>query len=133
MPNDLTVSFATEGVAVVTGAAQGLGQAAAAALAQQGADVACVDLDAARCADTMALVEAHGRRALAVGCDVSSKAAADDAAALIVDELGPISFLTTCAGVLTENVTAEEVKETDLDRLWSVNVKGVPLGEHRAR
>ncbi len=124
MPNDLAVSFATEGVAVVTGAAQGLGQAAAVALAQQGADVACVDLDADRCADTTALVEAHGRRALAVGCDVSSKAAVDDAAALIVAELGPISFLTTCAGVLTENVTAEEVKEADLDRLWSVNVKG---------
>ena len=122
---DLTISFSLAGeVAVVTGAAQGLGQAAAAALAQQGADVACVDLDAERCADTVRLVEAHGRRALAVGCDVSSKADVDAAADRIVAELGPISLLTTCAGVLTENVTAEQVREEDLDRLWDVNVKG---------
>ena len=47
---DLAVSFQTDGVAVVTGAAQGIGQAAAVALAQQGADVACVDRDADRCA-----------------------------------------------------------------------------------
>jgi meso-butanediol dehydrogenase/(S,S)-butanediol dehydrogenase/diacetyl reductase len=124
MTTDLTVSFATHGVAVVTGAAQGLGQAAAVALAQQGADVACVDLDAERCAQTVALVEAHGRRALALGGDVSYKASVDACADRITGELGPIAFLATCAGILTENVSAEEVKEADLDRLWAVNVKG---------
>jgi len=121
---DLAVSFQTDGVAVVTGAAQGLGQAAAVALAQQGADVACVDRDADRCAETVALVEGLGRKALAIGCDVSSRAEVDAAAERIVAELGPIAFLATCAGVLTENVTAEEVKDEDLDTLWSVNVKG---------
>ena len=121
---ELAVSFQTDGIAVVTGAAQGIGQAAAVALAQQGADVACVDRDAARCAETVALVEALGRRALAVGCDVSSRAEVDAAAERIVAELGPIAFLATCAGVLTENVTAEEVRDEDLDTLWSVNVKG---------
>jgi len=121
---DLAVSFQTDGVAVVTGAAQGIGQAAAVALAQQGADVACVDRDADRCAETVALIEALGRKALALGCDVSSRAEVDAAADRIVAELGPIAFLATCAGVLTENVTAEEVKDEDLDTLWSVNVKG---------
>ena len=121
---DLAVSFQTDGVAVVTGAAQGIGQAAAVALAQQGADVACVDRDADRCAETVALVEGLGRKALAIGCDVSSRAEVDAAAERIVTELGPIAFLATCAGVLTENVTAEEVKDEDLDTLWSVNVKG---------
>jgi NAD(P)-dependent dehydrogenase (short-subunit alcohol dehydrogenase family) len=116
---ELEISFQTDGVAVVTGAAQGIGQAAAVALAQQGADVACVDRDPARCAETVALVEALGRRALAIGCDVSSRAEVDAAAERIVAELGPIAFLATCAGVLTENVTDE-----DLDTLWSVNVKG---------
>lgn len=123
--HDLTISFTVDGeIAVVTGAAQGIGQAAAVALAQQGADVACVDLDAARCAKTVQLIEAHGRRALAVGCDVASKASVDAAAALIVAELGPITLLATCAGILTENVPAEQVREEDLDRLWAVNVKG---------
>jgi len=121
---DLAVSFQTDGVAVVTGAAQGIGQAAAVALAQQGADVACVDRDADRCAETVALVEGLGRKALAIGCDVSSRAEVDAAAERIVAELGPIAFLATCAGVLTENVTAEEIKDEDLDTLWSVNVKG---------
>lgn len=121
---ELAVSFQTEGVAVVTGAAQGIGQAAAVALAQQGADVACVDRDPERCAETVALVEALGRKALAIGCDVSSRAEVDAAAKRIVAELGPVAFLSTCAGVLTENVTAEEVKDEDLDTLWSVNVKG---------
>ena len=122
--DELTVSFQTDGVAVVTGAAQGIGQAAAVALAQQGADVACVDRDADRCAETVALVEGLGRKALAIGCDVSSRAEDDAAADRIVAELGPITYLATCAGVLTENVTAEEVKDEDLDTLWSVNVKG---------
>ena len=121
---DLAVSFQTDGVAVVTGAAQGIGQAAAVALAQQGADVACVDRDADRCAETVALVEGLGRKALAIGCDVSSRAEVDAAAERIVAELGPITYLATCAGVLTENVTAEEIKDEDLDTLWSVNVKG---------
>jgi meso-butanediol dehydrogenase/(S,S)-butanediol dehydrogenase/diacetyl reductase len=121
---DHTVSFAVDGVAVVTGAAQGLGQAAAVALAQQGANVACVDRDAERCAETVGLVEARGRRALALGCDVASRAAVDAAAERVVAELGPIASLVTCAGVLTENVTAEEVRDEDLDTLWSVNVKG---------
>ena len=121
---ELAVSFQTDGVAVVTGAAQGIGQAAAVALAQQGADVACVDRDADRCAETVALVEGLGRKALAIGCDVSSRAEVDAAAERIVAELGPITYLATCAGVLTENVTAEDVKDEDLDTLWSVNVKG---------
>ena len=121
---DLTISFQLDGVAVVTGAAQGIGQAAAVALAQQGADVACVGRNADSCAETVALVEALGRKALAVGCDVASRAEVDAAADRIVAELGPIAFLATCAGVLTENVTAEELTDEDLDLLWSVNVKG---------
>ena len=121
---ELAISFETDGVAVVTGAAQGIGQAAAVALAQQGADVACVDRDPERCAETVDLIEALGRRALAVGCDVASRAEVDAAAERIAAELGPIAYLATCAGVLTENVTAEEVRDEDLDTLWAVNVKG---------
>ena len=72
--DDHTISFDLTGtVAVVTGAAQGIGQAVAVALAQLGADVACVDRDAERQADTVARVEAHGRRALALGGDVTDR------------------------------------------------------------
>ena len=74
---ELTISLQTDGVAVVTGAASGIGQAVAVALAQQGADVACVGRSAESCAETVALVEALGRKALAVGCDVESRAEVD--------------------------------------------------------
>ncbi len=124
MSQDHTVSFAVDGVAVVTGAAQGIGQAAAVALAQQGADVALVDRDPERCAETAGMVEALGRRALALGCDVADKDAVEAGTERVVAELGPITALATCAGVLTENVTAEEVRDADLDTLWAVNVKG---------
>jgi len=78
MADELAISFDLTGTAaVVTGAAQGIGQAVAVALAGQGADVACVDLDAERQADTVARVEAHGRRALALGCDVAVVMAGD--------------------------------------------------------
>ena len=71
---DHAISFDLTGtVAVVTGAAQGIGQAVAVALAQMGADVACVDRDAERQAETVAGVEAHGRRALAIGGDVTDR------------------------------------------------------------
>lgn len=125
MADDLAISFdLTDTVAVVTGAAQGIGQAAAVALAGQGADVACVDLDVERQAETVALVEARGRRALALGCDVADRAAVEAAADRAASELGPIASLVCCAGVITPNVPAEQVAEADLDRLWAINVKG---------
>ena len=122
---DHTISFDLTGtVAVVTGAAQGIGQAVAVALAQMGADVACVDRDAERQAETVAGVEAQGRRALAIGGDVTDREGVHAAAERVVAELGPIGALVCAAGVITENVPAEQVREADLDLLWAVNVKG---------
>ena len=122
---DRTISFDLTGtVAVVTGAAQGIGQAVAVALAQMGADVACVDRDAERQAETVAGVEAHGRRALAIGGDVTDREGVQAASERVVAELGPIGALVCAAGVITENVPAEQVREADLDLLWAVNVKG---------
>jgi meso-butanediol dehydrogenase/(S,S)-butanediol dehydrogenase/diacetyl reductase len=125
MADDLAISFDLGGtVAVVTGAAQGIGRAVAVALAQQGADVACVDLDERRQADTVERCRAHGRRALAVSCDVADRGSVDAAAERVAAELGPIGALVCAAGIITENVPAERVREEDLDRLWAVNVKG---------
>jgi len=123
--DELAISFDLTGtVAVVTGAAQGIGQAVAVALAQLGADVACVDRDVERQAETVARVEAHGRRALALGGDVTDREGVQAAADRVVAELGPIGALVCAAGVITENVPAEQVREDDLDLLFAVNVKG---------
>ena len=60
----------TEKIAVVTGGAQGIGQAIATTLAKEGADVVVVDLDAERCQETVALVQQSGRKAMAVSVNV---------------------------------------------------------------
>ncbi|RMH05751.1 MAG: SDR family NAD(P)-dependent oxidoreductase, partial [Nitrospirae bacterium] len=59
-------------VAIVTGGAQGIGQAIAECLAQAGADVAVVDLDRPRCQETMDRVMRYGRRALAIGANIGN-------------------------------------------------------------
>ncbi|MDH5699322.1 MAG: SDR family NAD(P)-dependent oxidoreductase, partial [Nitrospirota bacterium] len=60
----------TEKIAVVTGGAQGIGQAIATTLAKEGADVVVADLDAERCQETVDLVQQLGRKALAVSVNV---------------------------------------------------------------
>lgn len=123
--SDYSIDFGLGGqVAVVTGSAQGIGQAVAVAMAHAGADVALVDLDESRLESTVDLVEEVGRRALAIAVDVGDRRAVGAAFERIVDELGRIDALVNCAGVITENLPAEHVDEADMDRLWQVNVKG---------
>ena len=62
-------------VAIVTGGGRGIGRQCAVALAEAGADVAVVDLDAKGAAEAADAVRAIGRRALAIECDVTSAAA----------------------------------------------------------
>ncbi len=116
--SDFKIDLTLDGqVAVVTGAAPGIGQGVAAAFAHAGADVAILDLDEERLTDTRDLVRAVGRRALPVACDLGDKSAVDDALSTVARELGPCDALVSCAGVICENVPAQEAKEIDMDRL----------------
>jgi NAD(P)-dependent dehydrogenase (short-subunit alcohol dehydrogenase family) len=127
MPTDsnYSIDFGLSGrAAVVTGAAQGIGQAIAAAFAHAGADVALVDLDEPRMAETAGLVEAAGQRALPVAVDIGDRAAVFSSFDRIVSELGQVDVLVNCAAVLCENLPAEQASEEDMDRLWQINVKG---------
>ena len=114
----------TDRVAVVTGAAQGIGQAVAIAFAYAGADVALIDIAEERLAETVGLVEETGRQGLRVACDVGDQAALGAAFDSVADALGPADALVNCAGIICENVSAELAEEADMDRLWRVNVKG---------
>ena len=119
--------FDVEGqVALVTGAARGLGRAIALALAAAGADVALGLRDAAADSGVPGEIEALGRRALPLQMDIAQAAqigpAVQDAAA----RFGHLDILVNNAGVAPGN-PAEDVREDDLDATLAVNLKGTFL------
>lgn len=110
-------------VAVVTGAAQGIGRAIAEALARDGADVAVADLDAGRSQETVAAVEKLGRRALNVKVNVAEW---DDAKAMadrVVKEWGKIDILVNNAGITRDGLLLR-MKEEDWNLVLQVNLNG---------
>ncbi len=110
-------------VALVTGAARGLGRAISLALANAGADVALGLRDANAGDDVASEVEGMGRRALPLQMDVTRMEqvfrAVDDA----LERLGRLDILVNNAGIGPEN-PAEDVREEDFDLTVAVNVKG---------
>lgn len=113
-------------VAVVTGAAQGLGQAIAAGFAGQGADVVCLDLSAQSCAETVAKVEAAGRRARAYACNVADESAVRAAVEQAVAVFGHLDILVNGAGI-THRVPTVDMPAADWRRVIEVNLVGTFL------
>ena len=121
MKNDL---FALSGrVAVVTGAARGLGQAAALGLAAFGADVAVVDLKLAACRETQDGIRKLKRKSQAYGCDVSNYAAVQRMVRKVRSDFGRIDILVNIAGITARIPTAEITPQT-VQRLTEVNYYG---------
>jgi NAD(P)-dependent dehydrogenase (short-subunit alcohol dehydrogenase family) len=118
-------SFRLDGqVALVTGAARGLGRAIALALADAGADVALGLRRVDSAPDLVADIEALGRRALAVQMDVTELAQIEAAVDAVVAWFGRLDILVNNAGLGPPN-PAEDVTEADFDLTMAVNVKGV--------
>lgn len=110
-------------VALVTGAARGLGKAAAVGLAAFGADVAAVDLDCQRCAATLDAIAALGHRAVAYGCDVADEAAVHRTVDEIRRDFGRVDILVNIAGI-TARVATDEIPPDTVRRLTEVNYYG---------
>jgi gluconate 5-dehydrogenase len=110
-------------VSVVTGAARGLGKAAAVGLATYGADVAAIDLDSERCGVTVDEITALGRCALGYGCNVADERAVYAAVEQIQRDFGRIDILVNIAGITARFPTTEIGAET-VRRLTEVNYYG---------
>lgn len=113
-------------VAIVTGAAQGIGAACVRRLADAGAAVALWDVDAARGSALAESLVAPGRRAAFFGCDVAKKAEVDAALAATLQAFGRVDFLVNNAGIFR---AAEflDITEGDWDAVIGVNLKGAFL------
>ncbi|QDQ28495.1 2,3-dihydro-2,3-dihydroxybenzoate dehydrogenase [Chitinimonas arctica] len=111
-------------VALVTGAAQGIGASVAMALARGGAAVAVLDLQAEAVAGTAAALRDLGRPALGLAVDVARTDAVEAAVAQVEQELGAIDILVNVAGLLRMgNILT--LSDEDWDRTFAVNVGGV--------
>jgi 3-oxoacyl-[acyl-carrier protein] reductase len=114
-------------VAVVTGAASGIGRGIAGAFAREGADVAVVDICAERqAAGVLADIAAHGRAATFAHCDVSDEAAVDAMAQHVLDRFGHADILVNNAGIFTQSLLAD-MPVADWDRVIGVNLRGTFL------
>ena len=114
-------------VAVVTGAASGIGRGIAVAFAREGADVALVDLVAeADAGAALAEVRAHGREPLFVRADVADEADVRAMAEQVLGQFGRVDVLVNNAGIFTQSLV-EDLPVADWDRVLAVNLRGTFL------
>ena len=119
-------------VAIVTGAARGIGAATAIRLATDGHAVAVLDLDESACKATVEQITGAGGRALAVGADVADSAQVTAAVDRIATELGPPAILVNNAGVLRDNLLFK-MTDDDWDTVLNVHLRGAFLMSRAAQ
>lgn len=113
-------------IAIVTGAARGIGAAIACRLASDGHDVAIFDLDLDACGETLHAIKASGHRAIAIAADVSDEADVRRGVVTVVEELGPPTILVNNAGVIRDR-TLGKMTLADWEVVINVNLRSVFL------
>ena len=111
-------------VALITGAARGIGATIALALAAEGTDIAVVDYGEKSAAEeTLAKIAERGVRVAYYRCDVSDFAAAKATADAVFKDFGKIDILVNNAGVTADKLLVR-MEEADWDRVININLKG---------
>lgn len=116
-------------VAIVTGAAGGLGQAFAIAFAREGAHVVCADLNVVGAQETAETIHNYGGTAVAAALDVTDEASTQLIAQETVNEWGQIDVLVNNAAIYAglQRKPFWEIEMAEWDHLMAVNVKGIWL------
>jgi NAD(P)-dependent dehydrogenase (short-subunit alcohol dehydrogenase family) len=118
-------------VAIVTGAASGIGAASSRLFAAEGARLALVDQDKEGLGQVAADIEAAGGSAIILPADVSSDADARAGVDRVIEKWGRVDVLLTAAG-MSAGGTVDAIEEAAWDRTFAVNVKGTYLWIHYA-
>ncbi len=113
-------------VAIVTGAARGLGRAIAESLAAAGAQVACVDVDAETLAETVKAIEANGGTAEAVACDVTDSDRVTRVVKDVVEKWDGLHILVNNAGITRDGLVVR-MKDDQWDTVLGINLRGTFL------
>jgi 3-oxoacyl-[acyl-carrier protein] reductase len=114
-------------VAVVTGAARGIGFGIASRFAEEGASVAVLDLDEASAADSAGqLAKGDGQKHVGIACDVSDSASVHSAVDRVAAELGALHILVNNAGVTRDNLLFK-MTDDDWDMVIGVHLRGAFL------
>lgn len=113
-------------IAIITGAARGIGAKSAEFFASEGAAVAIWDLNAERGDEVVQQIQAEGGTAIFCKCDVTDSTQIQDAAQRVTSELGAPNVLFNNAGIAVVG-ELEDISEADWDRQYNVNVKSIYL------
>jgi NAD(P)-dependent dehydrogenase (short-subunit alcohol dehydrogenase family) len=113
-------------VALVTGAARGIGKGIAVRFAQEGARVGVVDLNEAACQQAVDEIVAAGGEGLALGADITNEAQVDQAVSRLRQRFGVITVLVNNAAILPTG-RLHETSPEDFDRCLAVNLRGTYL------
>ena len=125
-------------VALVTGAASGMGKSAAVIFAKEGARVAAVDIDAQQVQQTASEIVSGGGQALALRADVSKSEDVQKMIEETVAHFGALNIIYNNAGIEGESNFLSNMTEEQFDRVIAINLRGVFLGmkyalPHRSR
>jgi 3-oxoacyl-[acyl-carrier protein] reductase len=118
--------MSSQRVAIVTGAARGIGAATAQRLGRDGFAVGVLDLDEAACEAVAAGIRDAGGSAVGVGVDVTDAAQVEAGVSRVADELGPPVVLVNNAGIIRDNLIFK-MTEDEWDAVMNVHLKGAFL------